>query len=374
MKNPSGSGAGARPGSGRKILAIGCGAFRMKAIMKADEVKAAAGILVVEDDRRVTESLQQGLSEAGFAVATAARLAAADNHLAQGVPALVVLDLNLPDGDGRLWLRRVRAAGHRMPVIILTARDTLPERVAGLDEGADDYLTKPFAFAELLARIRARLRTAAAQTDDDVLGVGDLEIDRLRRQVRRAGRAVDLTAREFDVLALLAQWRGQPVSRDLLAREVWKINRRLTPLDNVIECICAFAGENRQEPRGQTHSYRAGWGLPAGGGEHMSFPFRSRTFLYLLLLLGLFVASQAMIYTLVEWAHRHANPYENFAEGIMEVVQGVGLTLLLVPLLAGVAWWLARRITGPLNAVAATAQRIRGGQWAERIETATNAG
>ncbi len=103
----------------------------------------------------------------------------------------------------------------------------------------------------------------------------------------------------------------------------------------------------------------------------MSFPFRSRTFLYLLLLLGLFVASQAMIYTLVEWAHRHANPYENFAEGIMEVVQGVGLTLLLVPLLAGVAWWLARRITGPLNAVAATAQRIRGGQWAERIETAT---
>ncbi|MDD2520997.1 MAG: response regulator transcription factor, partial [Kiritimatiellae bacterium] len=203
--------------------------------MKADEVKAAAGILVVEDDRRVTESLRQGLSEAGFAVTTADCLEAADRRLAQGTPALVILDLNLPDGDGRTWLRRVRAAGHRMPVIILTARDTLPERVAGLDEGADDYLTKPFAFAELLARIRARLRTAAAQTDDDVLGVGDLEIDRLRRQVRRAGRAVDLTAREFDVLALLAQWRGQPVSRDLLAREVWKINRRLTPLDNVID-------------------------------------------------------------------------------------------------------------------------------------------
>ncbi|MDD3441597.1 MAG: response regulator transcription factor, partial [Kiritimatiellae bacterium] len=186
--------------------------------MKADEVKAAAGILVVEDDRRVTESLRQGLSEAGFAVTTADCLEAADRRLAQGTPALVILDLNLPDGDGRTWLRRVRAAGHRMPVIILTARDTLPERVAGLEEGADDYLTKPFAFAELLARIRARLRTAAAQTDDDVLGVGDLEIDRLRRQVRRAGRAVDLTAREFDVLALLAQWRGQPVSRDLLAR------------------------------------------------------------------------------------------------------------------------------------------------------------
>ena len=122
-----------------------------------------------------------------------------------------------------------------MPVIILTARDTLPERVAGLEEGADDYLTKPFAFAELLARIRARLRRAVAETESDVLRVGDLEIDRLHRQVRRAGRQVELTAREFDVLALLAQWRGQPVSRDLLAREVWKVNRRLTPLDNVID-------------------------------------------------------------------------------------------------------------------------------------------
>ena len=122
-----------------------------------------------------------------------------------------------------------------MPVIILTARDTLPERVAGLEEGADDYLTKPFAFAELLARIRARLRNAANQIDDEILRAGDLEIDRMRRQVRRAGRPVELTAREFDVLALLAQWRGQPVSRDLLASEVWKVNRRLTPLDNVID-------------------------------------------------------------------------------------------------------------------------------------------
>ena len=103
----------------------------------------------------------------------------------------------------------------------------------------------------------------------------------------------------------------------------------------------------------------------------MSFKFRSRTFLYLLVLLGLFVASQATIYTAVEYAHRRANPYENFEEGIEEVVQGVGLTFLLVPFLAGVAWWLARRITRPLHAVAATAQRIRGGRWDERIETAT---
>ena len=103
----------------------------------------------------------------------------------------------------------------------------------------------------------------------------------------------------------------------------------------------------------------------------MSIRFRSRTFLYLLVLLGLFVTSQAAIYTAVEYAHRRANPRESFREGIQEVVEGVGLTLLLLPLLAGVAWWLARRITDPLHAVAATAQRIRGGRREERIETAT---
>lgn len=203
--------------------------------MKEVATKGTAGLLVVEDDPQVAQSLARGLREAGFAVSMADRLAAADEQLAKGATALIVLDLNLPDGDGRNWLRRIRQEGHRMPVIILTARDTLAERVAGLEDGADDYLTKPFAFAELLARIRARLRTAAAQSEDEVLQIGDLEIDRLHRQVRRAGRQVELTAREFDVLALLAQWRGQPVSRDLLAREVWKVNRRLTPLDNVID-------------------------------------------------------------------------------------------------------------------------------------------
>lgn len=203
--------------------------------MKEEPLKDSGGLLVVEDDPNVAESLVRGLREAGFSAATVDRLAAADQNLAQGTPALIVLDLNLPDGDGRAWLRRVRREGHRMPVVILTARDTLPERVAGLEDGADDYLTKPFAFAELLARIRARLRTAAQQSADDVAKVGDLDIDLRHRQVRRAGRQIELTAREFDVLALLAQWRGQPVSRDLLAGEVWKVNRRLTPLDNVID-------------------------------------------------------------------------------------------------------------------------------------------
>lgn len=203
--------------------------------MKGAAVRETFELLVVEDDPHVAGSLVHGLREAGFSATAVARLAAADERIARGAPALVVLDLNLPDGDGLVWLRRVRREGHRMPVIALTARDTLPERVAGLEEGADDYLTKPFAFAELLARIRARLRTAVRQTEEEILRVADLEIDRIHRQVRRAGRALDLTAREFDVLVLLARWRGQPVSRDLLAREVWKVNRRLTPLDNVID-------------------------------------------------------------------------------------------------------------------------------------------
>ena len=236
--------------------------------MKTEKVGEISGLLVVEDDPRVADSLARGLREAGFAVAAAGSLAAADAELANGAPALVVLDLNLPDGDGRNWLRRVRNAGYRMPVVILTARDTLPDRVGGLEDGADDYLTKPFAFAELLARVRARLRTAVRQAADENLRIGDLEIDRLNRIARRGGRPVELTAREFDVLALLAQWRGQPVSRDLLAREIWKVNRRLTPLDNVIDVHLSRLREkiDRDQPVKMIRTVR-GVGFALGEGD-----------------------------------------------------------------------------------------------------------
>ena len=236
--------------------------------MKTEKVGEISGLLVVEDDPRVADSLARGLREAGFAVAAAGSLAAADAELAKGAPALVVLDLNLPDGDGRNWLRRVRNAGYRMPVVILTARDTLPDRVGGLEDGADDYLTKPFAFAELLARVRARLRTAVRQAADENLRIGDLEIDRLNRIARRGGRPVELTAREFDVLALLAQWRGQPVSRDLLAREIWKVNRRLTPLDNVIDVHLSRLREkiDRDQPVKMIRTVR-GVGFALGEGD-----------------------------------------------------------------------------------------------------------
>ena len=210
--------------------------------------KRSHRLLLVEDDPQVASSLVRGLREEGFAVVAATRLAEADRQLAQETPALVILDLNLPDGDGRTWLRTVRQKGYRMPVIIVTARATLLDRVAGLEDGADDYLTKPFAFAELLARVRTRLRSAVQQLETDVLRVGDLEIDRVNRWVRRAGELVPLTACEFDVLTLLAKWRGQPVSRDLLADEVWKINRRVTPLDKVINVHISHLREKIERP------------------------------------------------------------------------------------------------------------------------------
>ena len=210
--------------------------------------KRSHRLLLVEDDPQVASSLVRGLREEGFAVVAATRLAEADRQLALETPALVILDLNLPDGDGRTWLRAVRQKGYRMPVVIVTARATLLDRVAGLEEGADDYVTKPFAFAELLARVRTRLRSAVQQLETDVLRVGDLEIDRVNRWVRRAGQLVPLTACEFDVLTLLAKWRGQPVSRDLLADEVWKINRRVTPLDKVINVHISHLREKIERP------------------------------------------------------------------------------------------------------------------------------
>lgn len=193
-------------------------------------------ILVVEDDPRVSGSLERGLREAGYTVAVAPTLAAAEAQLDDRRQlALVILDLGLPDGNGLQVLRRLRREGERIPVIILTARDSVVERVTGLDEGADDYLAKPFSFQELLARVRARLRTVRQESESAVLQVADLEIDRLHRRVRRAGRPIELTALEFDLLAFLAQNAGCPVSRDMLTRSVWNITSRATSMDKIID-------------------------------------------------------------------------------------------------------------------------------------------
>lgn len=206
--------------------------------MSMPTLTAAEGsrILVVEDDPRVSGSLVRGLGEAGYVVCVAATLREAQVQLESPAPfALVLLDLGLPDGDGVQALRTLRRGGARVPVIILTARDSVVERVAGLDEGADDYLAKPFSFPELLARVRARLRTVRQETESSVLQVGDLEIDRLARRVRRGGRSIELTAREFELLAYLACNAGFPVSRDMLTRDVWNVSSRATSMDKIID-------------------------------------------------------------------------------------------------------------------------------------------
>ncbi|OGV77720.1 MAG: hypothetical protein A2340_11070 [Lentisphaerae bacterium RIFOXYB12_FULL_60_10] len=193
------------------------------------------GILVIEDDRRVSESLARGLTEYGFNVRTAASLKDAQSEMAAAIPGLVILDLGLTDGDGLTFLQTIRQSGSNLPVIVLTARDSIEDRVKGLDGGADDYMVKPFSFPELLARVHARLRNVRRTATPEILRIADLEIDRLNRRVRRAGAGIELTSREFDILAFLAQSAGNPVARDMLTREVWNLNSRVTLMDNVID-------------------------------------------------------------------------------------------------------------------------------------------
>ena len=193
------------------------------------------GILVIEDDRRVSESLARGLTEYGFNVRTVASLKDAQSEMAAAIPGLVILDLGLTDGDGLTFLQTIRQSGSNLPVIVLTARDSIEDRVKGLDGGADDYMVKPFSFPELLARVHARLRNVRRTATPEILRIADLEIDRLNRRVRRAGAGIELTSREFDILAFLAQSAGNPVARDMLTREVWNLNSRVTLMDNVID-------------------------------------------------------------------------------------------------------------------------------------------
>ncbi len=194
----------------------------------------SSSILLVEDDPRVASSLVQGLSEVGYAMTRTGSAEQALKQLGANRFDLVLLDLGLPGRDGLDVLRELRGRLDATPVLVLTARDTLTDRVKGLDAGADDYLVKPFAFVELLARIRALLRRSQA-VETNCLKVADLSVDLLNRLVTRAAQTISLTTREFDLLAYLVRCAGQPVSRDMLARDVWKENSWATPLDNVID-------------------------------------------------------------------------------------------------------------------------------------------
>ena len=147
---------------------------------------------------------------------------------------LVILDVMLPGRDGLEILRTLRREGNTTPVLLLTAKDAIDDRVRGLDVGADDYLVKPFAFPELLARIRALLRRGKADIPEK-LTLGDMIIDSGDRSAVRGGKTLDLTSREFDLLEYLLRHQGRVVSREMLARDIWKDPDRFTPLDNVID-------------------------------------------------------------------------------------------------------------------------------------------
>ncbi len=186
-----------------------------------------SSILVAEDDPAIGNALQRALTHAGYQARRASDGAQALQMLA-GQPAdLIVLDVSMPHVDGLEVCRRLRRSGDRTPVLMLTARHTIGDRVEGLDAGADDYLVKPFSLDELLARIRALLRRTSVTGDGapgagpDVLRVADLELDRARRTARRGGRAVELTKTEFDLLELLMHNKGIVLSRDVIYERVW---------------------------------------------------------------------------------------------------------------------------------------------------------
>lgn len=182
-------------------------------------------ILIVEDEPKTGEYLRQGLNEAGF-VADLAVTGSDGLHLAlHGEYNLVILDVMLPELDGWQVLASLRRRGLEMPVLFLTARDQVEDRVKGLELGADDYLVKPFSFAELLARVRTILRRGrGGGVDSNVLRVADLELDLLRRRVTRGGKRIDLTAKEFGLLELLMRRQGEVLPRSLIASQVWDMN------------------------------------------------------------------------------------------------------------------------------------------------------
>jgi DNA-binding response OmpR family regulator len=210
-------------------------------------VRRTMRLLVVEDEKKVARALRQGLEAEHYDV----RVASSGeegfflvNHEAFDC---VVLDLMLPQRDGLEVLTTLRKRGLQTPVLILTAKDTIDDRVRGLDSGADDYLVKPFAVPELLARIRALLRRGRPEQLLK-LRQADLEMDLLTRTIVRAGQRLDLTVKEFEVLEYLLRHLGHVVSREMLTRDVWHVAARATPFDNVIDVTIARLRRKIDDP------------------------------------------------------------------------------------------------------------------------------
>jgi len=191
-------------------------------------------VLVVEDEAKMRDSLREGLEMEGWVVTTAGAGDEALRLLAGQAFDLVVLDWMLPGQEGIEVLRRLRARGTQTPVLMLTVRGELEDRVEGLESGADDFLVKPFAFAELAARCRALLRRPVLGTDE-FLRCGDLQLDTHARLATRGGQQVPLTPREVDILEYLLRYQNQVVTREMLERDVWRQTNRFTSLNNVID-------------------------------------------------------------------------------------------------------------------------------------------
>jgi two-component system, OmpR family, copper resistance phosphate regulon response regulator CusR len=194
-------------------------------------------ILIAEDEQRIASFIEKGLSANGFAVTTVTNGQSAYDYAATGEFDLMVLDIGLPELDGFEVLRRLRSEGHRVPVIVLTARTSVHDTVAGLEGGADDYMAKPFRFEELLARVRLRL-TPTHTSGDSVLSCGGLQLDLRTRRALVGGRTVDLFAREFALAETFLRHAGQVLSREQLLSQVWGYD--YDPGSNVVDVYVRY--------------------------------------------------------------------------------------------------------------------------------------
>ena len=190
-------------------------------------------LLLVEDDTEIQSFIKRSLVEAGYLVDAVSTAAAAEFHALEGKYVGLIIDLGLPDGDGLALILRLRQLGLTAPVLILSARRSVDDRVRGLEQGGDDYLTKPFAFAELLARLRNLLKRNTAFTESTRLRVQDLELDLLRREARRQDEILNLTPQEFTLLEYLCRNPGRVVTRSMILDKVWGM--RIQPDTNVVD-------------------------------------------------------------------------------------------------------------------------------------------